>query len=253
MQAGTSIAPIAVQPIPAPQGAPSVTVTNTPGGPPVVTVGGPAGQAITTANPADVYQAFRAQRNELRNQLEILERTRSDLVEQLTVPGDGDAPRAPLDATARKGIEERIAQVDQRISLVDEQIQAANLAVARAAAVPGATVEPPRPPRTGPPEEAWVLGGMFMLIVLLPLTIAYARRIWRRGAAVTTLPRELSDRLTTLEQAMDAVAIEVERVGESQRYMTSVLAEQGGHHLLGEGVAQPIELRHRESVPQARK
>jgi hypothetical protein len=38
-------------------------------------------------------------------------------------------------------------------------------------------------------------------------------------------PRELTDRLTNLEQAVDAVAIEVERIGEGQRFMTRLFAE----------------------------
>ncbi|HET6679840.1 MAG TPA: hypothetical protein VFG84_01455 [Gemmatimonadaceae bacterium] len=253
MQSGTPATPSAAPVIAPVQSPPTITVTNTPGGLPIVTVGDAAAQGATSTNPAAVYRAYRAQRTELRNQLEVLEETRENLVEQLTPAGDGELARAPLDAAARKGIEERIVQVDQRITAVDEQLQAANLAVARAAAIPGATAEPPRPPRTGPPEEAWVLGGMFMFIVLLPLTIAYARRIWRRGAAVTTLPRELSDRLTTLEQAMDAVAIEVERVGESQRYMTSVLAQGDGARLLGEGAAQEIPVHQKESVPTHRR
>ena len=70
-------------------------------------------------------------------------------------------------------------------------------------------------------------GGIFGVIVLLPLSIAYARRIWRRGAAVVTnLPKELGERFTRLEQAVDAIAVEVERLGEGQRYMTRIFTEQ---------------------------
>lgn len=37
---------------------------------------------------------------------------------------------------------------------------------------------------------------------------------------------ELGSRLTHLEQSLDAIALEVERVGEGQRYMTRVYADR---------------------------
>jgi hypothetical protein len=87
--------------------------------------------------------------------------------------------------------------------------------------------EPPPFERSGPPEEAFVIGGLFILCAILPISIAFARRIWRRSAgAVTTLPQEMMDRLTRLDQAVDAIAVEVERIGEGQRFMTRVLAEK---------------------------
>jgi hypothetical protein len=48
---------------------------------------------------------------------------------------------------------------------------------------------------------------------------------WRLLPApvVAPLDRELTERLRNIEQAVDAVAIEVERVGEGQRFMTRVI------------------------------
>ena len=37
----------------------------------------------------------------------------------------------------------------------------------------------------------------------------------------------LGDRLTHLEQSVEAVAVEVERIGEGQRYMTRLFTERG--------------------------
>ena len=36
----------------------------------------------------------------------------------------------------------------------------------------------------------------------------------------------LEDRMARLEQAVDTIAIEMERIGESQRFLTKVLAER---------------------------
>jgi hypothetical protein len=67
-----------------------------------------------------------------------------------------------------------------------------------------------------------------MFIVLAPLSFAYARRLWKRPTAPlqpTSWP-EAAARLERMEQAVDAIAIEVERVSEGQRFMTRVLTEQ---------------------------
>ena len=82
-------------------------------------------------------------------------------------------------------------------------------------------------------------------VVVLPLTIAYARRIWRRGAqVVTAIPQDIYDRFNRVDQAIDSIAVEVERVGEGQRYLTRVLAEQ--QRGLGAGPAERVEARQGE-------
>jgi hypothetical protein len=118
--------------------------------------------------------------------------------------------------------------------------------LAQAAAIPGAIVEhaPPRVIRNGPPEEAYVVGTIFMLITLLPLSIALARRIWRRSATViTSFPKELSDRLLRLEHVAEATSLEVERIGEGQRFLTKLFTEGEGARALGAGPAKPVEAR----------
>ena len=127
----------------------------------------------------------------------------------------------------RAGIEARIAGIDARIADVDKQIAAADQAVARAAGIPGAVVPEPPFVRPGPPDEVYVLTGLFMFVAILPISVAYARRIWRRSAAaVAALPDEVMDRLTRLDHAVDSIAVEVERIGEGQRFVTRVLAER---------------------------
>ena len=79
------------------------------------------------------------------------------------------------------------------------------------------------------------------MVVLLPMSLAFARRIWRRSAgAVTAFPQELADRLSRLDQAMDSIAIEVERIGEGQRFVTRVMSENG--RSLNAGAAMPLDV-----------
>ena len=67
---------------------------------------------------------------------------------------------------------------------------------------------------------------VFTIFVLCPVALAFARSLWKRGSQ----PRAVADRDTTarlerMEQAMDAIAIEIERVSEGQRFVTRLMAE----------------------------
>jgi hypothetical protein len=171
------------------------------------------------SSPTAIWRAAIAQRRELTSQLEQLQDRRGSLSERLK---DG-----ALDGVDRKGLESQISDVDGQISVVQRSLAAANDRVASTAAIPGAVVETPPPSQSGPPQEVYVLSGMFMVIVLLPLSIALARRVWRRSAAaVAALPHELMDRLARLDQAVDSIAVEVERIGEGQRFVTRLMGER---------------------------
>ncbi|MDQ6888383.1 MAG: hypothetical protein M3068_14010 [Gemmatimonadota bacterium] len=71
-----------------------------------------------------------------------------------------------------------------------------------------------------------------VLFLSVPITIiggtmarAWARRVDRGAVA----PRDLSGidaRLTRIEQSVDAIAIEMERVSEGQRFLTRVMGER---------------------------
>jgi hypothetical protein len=182
------------------------------GGQVVVTVPGAAGGA------AAIYRGFRAQREELANQQENLQDTRGELMRELE--------QLPQNAPGRAGIEARIAAIDTRIALMDKQIADADAQVAKAAAIPGAIVEPPRIVRSGPPEELYIIGTVFTFVCLVPIVIAWTRRLWKRGSVVVSaIPKEISERLARLEQSADATALEVERIGEGQRFLTRIFTE----------------------------
>jgi hypothetical protein len=181
-----------------------------------------------------IYEGFRAQRRELNNQLDELQSTRREITSQLE-----DIPAGSPD---RKPLEIRTIDIDSRITTVDQMLATNATDISKAAAIPGAVVEPPRVIKEGPPDGAYAVGGIFMLVVLLPISLAFARRIWRRSAAaVAAFPREIGERLLRMEQAIEATAVEVERIGEGQRFLTRLFTEGEGARPLGAGAAQPIE------------
>lgn len=186
------------------------------------------GEDATSA--AAIYRGFRAQRKELTDQLDDLENTREAISENLM--------QLPLTSPERSVLDSRLAEVNKRISVVDGMLASNSASLAQAAAVPGAVVEPPRIIQQGPPEEAYIVGIVFMVIVLLPLSVALARRIWRRSVtAVTTFPRELGERLSRMEHALEATSLEVERIGEGQRFLTRLFTEGEAARALPGGAA----------------
>ena len=48
---------------------------------------------------------------------------------------------------------------------------------------------------------------------------------------------EIADRLAKLDNAVDSMAVEVERISEGQRFVTKLLAERGTAAALPDGVA----------------
>jgi hypothetical protein len=186
---------------------------------------------------AAIYQGFRAQARELADQMNDLQNTRGSLTRQL------ERERMPPGSTARTGLEQRIAAVDSRIAAVDKQIADADAQVAKAAAIPGAAVEASRIIRQGPSEGEFVMSALFITgALLLPLSIAYARRIWKRGGAViAAFPKEIGERLGRVEQSVEATAIEVERIGEGQRFLTRLFTEGNGVRVLAAAPAEVVE------------
>lgn len=181
-------------------------------------------------SPSAIYEGFRAQRRELTNQLEDLESTREEI--SSTLMG------LPPSSSQRAVLETRLTDINKRISVVDEMLATNSASLAQAAAVPNAVVQPPRAVQQGPPEEVYIAGTIFMAIVLFPLSVALARRIWRRSVtAVTTFPRELADRLSRMEHAIEATSIEVERIGEGQRFLTRLFTEGEQAHALPSGAS----------------
>jgi hypothetical protein len=71
------------------------------------------------------------------------------------------------------------------------------------------------------PVVALVVGGA--VLIFAPLTRALARQVDRKPPQ---LPGTVSARLERIEQSLEAIALEVERISEGQRFTTKLLAER---------------------------
>jgi hypothetical protein len=166
--------------------------------------------------------ALRGRQRELGNQLTSTESRRSRTLRELR-EADGDA--RPALVQRLEFLDQRILQLERDINVVGQQISAASPALAAVA------LEPPREPQTireflgFNPLPVLVL---LVIFVLGPMSGAFARAVWKRPGAAALPPglSELPRRMERLEQAVDAVAIEVERISEGQRFVTKILADQ---------------------------
>ena len=112
-----------------------------------------------------------------------------------------------------------------RIQLEATQKQISELETARDARTV-ISVPPPMPPQTVFGREHVEMAGIGLFALLIPIVLAYTRRIWQRGGREQPVNLAESDRLQRMEQAIESIALEVERIGEGQRFTTKLLADR---------------------------
>ena len=119
-----------------------------------------------------------------------------------------------------------------------------------------------------PPEAIPIVNSFFLTIAVVALGIPIIRALtkrWERGAQRPLPPSpEITTRLERIEQAVDTIAIEVERISEGQRFVTRIMAERAAPAgasdgpaaqvrqplALGAGAMEPIVVPERERVRQ---
>ena len=88
---------------------------------------------------------------------------------------------------------------------------------------------PPFPPGMIPPEAVEIVQSFFLTVAIialgLPIIRAITRRFVDRPPATPAISGDVTTRLERIEQAVDAIAIEVERISEAQRFQTKLLSE----------------------------
>lgn len=94
-----------------------------------------------------------------------------------------------------------------------------------------ATTQPPAlPTDLIPPQAVDIAYGFFIMMAVMvvgwPLARAFGRRIERHGASPASADPAIAGQLQRIEQAVDAMSIEIERISESQRFMARL--QSGG-------------------------
>jgi hypothetical protein len=144
-------------------------------------------------------------------------------------------------ASQRASLRAELAQTDADIAKL-------NAAVDRLSArtTPGVAV-PPYDRRISMNDvvpEKMIISVIAIMFIGFPLAIAFARILWRRAGhmpspSAAALPVDATRRFDHLEQSVDAIAIEVERISENQRYLTKLLSEGRQAVPVGAGSGEP--------------
>ncbi|MDQ3081343.1 MAG: hypothetical protein M3R07_03920 [Gemmatimonadota bacterium] len=234
MQAQTAPAQAAPQPAIAPAtaaappaGRATVTVINTDGTTQNLLI------PLTRQDVADL----RERREELSSQLTSAAGRRRRLAEDL---------RANPEGPARTGLEGRLAVLDNRLAQLEGDIASTGRQLS--AAPQGLLASEGISMNRDIPENVMQISGVFTVFVLFPIALAFARRMWKgtgRQAVQAVFPQESAQRLERLEQGMEAIAIEIERVAEGQRFVTRLLAEAAPGGGIGSGSREPERLAER--------
>lgn len=95
------------------------------------------------------------------------------------------------------------------------------------------------------PEIVVPLAGMTMVIAIVvgrPLVSAWTKKLENESKR-PQIPADVASRLERMEQSIDAIAVEVERISEGQRFTTKLLAESTNTPVPPEGVRLPASSR----------
>ncbi|HYD51739.1 MAG TPA: hypothetical protein VEA99_03890 [Gemmatimonadaceae bacterium] len=192
-------------------------------------------------------EALVSRRNELQGQLRNAEERRAALAVQSNI-----TPPEQRGALTQRiaGLDQRIGRLEADVARLDEAIAAGTADPATAAridehvvVVPPTPPTPPMlhgadgitivPPMDGPPviHPRMVVGGAMLTLSMMAMVawVTWRRakaRFGRFGAAVTPAPD-----VVRLQQSVDTIALEVERISESQRFLTKVLAERAAEQV----------------------
>ena len=180
----------------------------------------PDGKTLTLPVPrteSEIRQLL-AQREELSNQLSGVSARRTELASEIR--------NRSVEAT-RGGLEERLRLLDNRILQLETDLASTGRQIAAAPPDLIAETRPARPQGGGDDFEEGVMSGGFSVLVFLSIVYFFQRwRRKRRGPApAAELGGESAQRLERLENGMEAIAIEIERVSEGQRFVTRLLSE----------------------------
>jgi predicted nucleic acid-binding Zn-ribbon protein len=157
-------------------------------------------------------------RKELSDQLTSASNRRSNLMEELN---------ATNNETARRGLEERIATLDKRMIQLETDIASTGQQLTSAPAGLLATTQSGSQFNGLGSGQVTGLSIVFTVVVLFPLALGAARMMWKRSNRPQLPPafHETAQRIERLEQSVDTIAVEIERISEGQRFVTKLLSE----------------------------
>ncbi|HJQ10281.1 MAG TPA: hypothetical protein VJ840_04550 [Gemmatimonadaceae bacterium] len=164
-------------------------------------------------------RALLTQRREISDQLGSATDRRNDIMEKLRTAPDDARPglRAQLQV-----LDARVVQLEKDLGTVGQEISAASPQVLRA------SYDRPAPsPNPHVRFQQGMVAAGVPIFLIMSAVLLFSRWRWRRESRkrAPALPSADSERLQRVENGMEAMSIEIERISEGQRFVTKLLAE----------------------------
>lgn len=184
---------------------------------------------------------------DIRAQLAELTARRRELIEQRALMSSGEGA----------GHDARIATIDQRSAALEKELFQTQDAIAQASAgrvvrtniFGGGTLQDPNTLSQRDVQRAvssavrdGVASTVFSVLVLYAGWRGFRRFVLRRKPSPSL--GDNSMQIAQLQQSIDVIALEVERISEGQRYVARIL----GDRAVGPGAAQPVAVPKGEPV-----
>ena len=227
-----------------PQESPAPQLPKLPAAP--TAVAPPAAPGALVVNPGTFTKrdiaALRARGEELSNQITSASNRRRQTREALKTATGAD----------KTGLEQRLGVLDARIARLETDIDENGKLLASLPAQLVGSTGPSFNPGNSNFERKFgdnmvPLAAIFTVFVLAPMALSISRLLWKRGSLKQVAQaQDTTPRLERMEQAIEAIAIEMERVSEGQRFVTRIMSESRG---VGESQRAPQPL----SIPVGEK
>ncbi|HUF65149.1 MAG TPA: hypothetical protein VMM17_04160 [Gemmatimonadaceae bacterium] len=218
--------------LPATPAAPAQGVAPPAPAPGITAAVGADGRVILEGLPQNAQEVhgLHARRDLLRDQLVRATNRREELV--------GQMERGMRD-DARAGLQQRLTLLDQRILEIERDQATTEQLLSNASPELLAMTESTPSSQGGMVHDdeavAWAFFAFGVGVVITMIIGRWRRRRARRDAGRTPVPVPGQDRrFDQLTQAVDAIAEEVERIGEGQRFVTQLLSERKQAALLSD-------------------
>jgi hypothetical protein len=178
-------------------------------------------------------RTIQLQREQISDQLENVSSRRSDIAQELA--------QTASDA-ARPGLQQRLQLLDQRILQLEGDLARTGQQLAAASPELVASTEQPNRQGTDDNFGGGFAAGSTSAVAVVGVIILVLSRRWKRRAPrrSSQIDADSAQRLERLENGMDAIAIEIERVSEGQRFVTKLLSESLGPASTPQRVGQPV-------------
>ena len=186
------------------------------------------GSGLDVATTIGLYEA----------QIAAMNKEITELTGQLT-PGQSPAREQAI----RQQLSDAVSRREDLREQMDLLLAGGTPVVAQPQLLPGEMI---------PPQVVTMSIAFFVMCAVvavgIPVARAWARWLDRRGHASPGASSQTDDRLNRIEQAIEAVAIEVERVSEGQRYTNRNISELRGLPAPNAGQGWPLPAREAVGV-----